>query len=106
MTFMGHGYVASEMRVPFPIPFTLEIDNTAAIIFANGTAAKSKLKHIDTRQSWVKTLRNRNILKVAHVPSAHNLADLFTKILPKATFTQLRDQIFKPLPSKMRAQHK
>ena len=45
----------------FPYPFTLEVDNETARIFANATAQRSKLKHIDCRQEWVKTLRNKNV---------------------------------------------
>ena len=47
-------------------------------------------------------MQDRNILNVVHVPSENNLADLFTKILPKATFIRLRDQLMHRLPSKMR----
>ena len=43
-------YVAEEMNIPFPRPFVLQMDNTAAECFANNTCFKSKLKHIDNRQ--------------------------------------------------------
>ena len=93
---MGLSYVVEEMGIEFPFPFTLEIDNDAAKIFALGTAQRSKLKHIDCRQEWVKTLRDRNICTPVHIPSEDNLADIFTKILPRPTFIRLRDQILFP----------
>ena len=62
-----------------------------------GSAAKTKLKHIDCRQEWVKVLRNKDILKPVHVDSKDNVADLFTKILPRGTFERLRDSIMTPL---------
>jgi hypothetical protein len=69
------------------------MDNTAAECFAKGTAFKSKLKHIDCRQEWVKLLRDRNICTPAHVDTKLNLADFFTKILPAADFERLRSMI-------------
>lgn len=81
------------MGIPFPKPFTLQIDNKAAIAFADNSAFKSKLKHIDVRQEWVQTLRNHSIINPVYVPSEENLADLFTKILDAETFTRLRDRM-------------
>ena len=97
--FLHLGYVSGEMNIDFPTPFILEVDNQAAEIFINDTAFKSKLKHIDCRQEWVKTLRNRNIMVPKHVPTKENLADLFTKILDRETFTKLRDYIMHPHPA-------
>ena len=38
-------------------------------------------------------IRDKSILKPVHVESALNLADLFTKILDRATFERLRDRM-------------
>ena len=94
--FLHVSYVADEMNLKFPSPFILEVDNQAAEIFINDSAFKSKLKHIDCRQEWVKTLRDKTIMKPTHIPTKDNLADLFTKILNRETFTRLRDQIMHP----------
>jgi hypothetical protein len=97
--FMHLGYVAGEMNIDFPRPFKLEVDNQAAEIFINDTAFKSKLKHIDCRQEWVKVLRDKSIMTPAHINTKDNLADLFTKILDKETFIKLRDTIMYPHPA-------
>ena len=65
-------------------------------LFANATAQRSKLKHIDCRQEWVKALRNKNVCKTVHIPTKDNLADIFTKILPNGDFIRLRDQLLHP----------
>ncbi len=80
------------MGLEFPLPFTLEMDNDAARTFVNATAQKTKLKHIDCRQEWVRTLRDKGLCKPAYVPTADNLADIFTKILSKQVFEGLRNQ--------------
>ena len=97
--FLHLGYVASEMALEYPKPFPLEVDNQAAEVFINDTAFKSKLKHIDCRQEWVKTLRDKSIMTPVHVDSKDNLADLFTKILNSETFTRIRDTIMHPHPA-------
>jgi hypothetical protein len=82
----------------FPKPMKLLMDNASAEVFTNDTAFKTRLKHIDVRQEWVKCLRDKSIVIPEHVPSAENLADMFTKALSKDTFEGLRDQIMVPLP--------
>ena len=91
--FLHLSYTADEMGIPFPQPLILQVDNKAAIAFADNSALKTKLKHIDTRQKWVKTLRSKNIIQTKHVPSRDNLADIFTKILDADTFEHLRDRM-------------
>ena len=88
---MGLSYVVEEMGMEFPKPFVLEMDNTAAKAFCSGSSQKTKLKHIDCRQEWVRMLRDRSIMAPAHVPTDENLADLMTKILPRAVFEKHRD---------------
>ena len=97
--FLHLSYAAEEMGIQFPQPFTLQVDNKAAIAFSDNSALKTKLKHIDTRQKWVKTLRSKNIIHTKHVPSRDNLADIFTKILDADTFEHLRDRMMHRLSS-------
>ena len=96
LTIMGRSYVIEEMGMDFPLPFILQMDNEAARIFCKGSAQKTKLKHIDCRQSWVQSLRDRNVMTPVHAPTKENLADIFTKILDKNTFEYLRDQFMVP----------
>ena len=76
-------------------PFILEVDSQAAVIFTKGNAQQTKLKHIDCRQEWVKTIRDKGILYVKHVSTKDNLADIFTKILDYKTFEGLRSMILR-----------
>jgi len=91
--FLHLSYTADEMGIPFPQPILMGVDNKAAIAFSDNTAFKTKLKHIDVRQEWVRTLRNKDILQTEHVPSKDNLADIFTKILDADTFEGLRNRM-------------
>ena len=102
LEILGQSYVIEEMGIPFPYPFTLQMDNSAAKIFCEGTAQKTKLKHIDCRQEWVQTLRDKSIMVPAYVPSEENVADILTKILgpQDLVFTTLRDMFMTPKTTK------
>ena len=69
------------MGMNFPFPFTLEMDDDTARIFGLGTAHKTKLKHTDCRQEWVRILGNRDLMTPVHdiVDTEKNNADIFTK---------------------------
>ena len=69
------------------------MDNKAAQIFAEGTCKRSRMKHIDCSQEWVKVLRDREILIPVHVDTKENLADIFTKILDIQTFVYMRSRL-------------
>ena len=86
-------YIADEMGIDFPKPIPLQMDNTTAESFAKNNAKKTKLKHIDAHQEWVKVLRDKSILVPVHVPTKLNLADMFTKILTVPEFIRLRNMI-------------
>jgi hypothetical protein len=98
MDFLYLNHVMDEMGINFPEPYKLQIDNSSALVFAKNTATKTKLKHIDVRQDWVKVLRNKSISEPVHVPTALNIADMFTKILPVITFRKHRDRVLHRLP--------
>ena len=91
LDIMALSYVVEEMGMNFPMPFKLEMDNEAARIFAANSAQRTKLKHIDCRQHWVRMLRDKDICNPVHVDTKKNLADIFTKILPAGDFERLRD---------------
>ena len=91
--FLHLKYISEEMGIPFPKPFLLQMDNDAAHIFADNSCFKSRMKHIDCRQEWVKILRDKSICIPVRVDTKDNLADIFTKILPIEDFIRLRDRL-------------
>ena len=90
---LQRSYSVEEMGMAFKLPAVLMMDNAAAEVFTNNTANKTRLKHIDCRQEWVKMLRNKALIRPVHVPSEDNLADIFTKILSRTVFINLRNRM-------------
>jgi hypothetical protein len=65
-------YLYEESGMEFPFPFELLMDNTTAEAFCKGTVKRSKLKYIDCRQEWVRTLRDKKVMRASHVPTGDN----------------------------------
>ena len=90
---LHRSYVVEEAGMQtVPTPFAIQCDATTAIAFSAGTTGRSRMKHIDQRQTWVRQLRDAALTKAVKVGTNDNLADLFTKILKGAAFTALRDK--------------
>ena len=99
MEFMHLSYVMNEMLIlGFPSPMMVQTDSTVAEAFMSNTCLKTRMKHIDVRQNWVKLIRNASIAKAIHCSSAQNKADWLTKILSKSIFLGFRSYFMKSLP--------
>ena len=61
-------------------------DNKAAVEWAKKPGAGSKMKHLETRLHWIKRAVADRVIKVHHVPTKEQIADLFTKALAPAMF--------------------
>ena len=94
MEFMSISYINDEMHLEdFPKPMVINMDSTVAESFMKNSCLKTKMKHIDVRQTWVRTIRDASIAVPRHIKSEDNLADIFTKILLKIAFTRIRDKL-------------
>ena len=69
-------------------------DNATAISWSEGAVGGSdRAKHVDLREHYVHDAVAQGVLKLVKVPSEDNLADLFTKPLPKDRFLVLRKKL-------------
>ena len=85
----------------FPIPFTKPQvvcrtfeDNAACIEVAQSDhKIRPRTKHISVRLFHFRDHVERGLIMIEHVPSKYQLADIFTKPLPRDQYMRLRDQI-------------
>ena len=76
-----------ELGFPLDHPLEVNCDNEAAIAVANGGELPFKRsKHINTKYHVIRDYVNANQLSVIKVTSEDNLADQFTKVLPRIRF--------------------
>jgi hypothetical protein len=73
----------------YPQPTTLlRLDNTVAIGLAAGSINRKRSKAMDMRFFWLVDRIRQKQFKVEHIPGMWNIADHFTKPLPKHKFYQ------------------
>ena len=76
------------------IPTVIHEDNTACIAqLKEGFIKGDRTKHIMPKFFFTHELQQKGDITVQQIRSSENLADLFTKSLPGATFERLRHKI-------------
>ena len=71
-------------------PVVVQVDNLQAKTFQEGTCVQSRLRGtFDLREAWVQELRQRHEIKVEHVSTVNNYADLLTKVHKTSRYKQL-----------------
>ena len=68
-------------------------DNRGALVLTEDPSFHARVKHIDTRYHYVRERVHRHQLQLHYVNTKENLADIFTKALPRPAFSHLRTQL-------------
>ena len=72
-----------EVAISHTLPGLIKGDNRGAIALTKNTKDHGKVKHIDIRHHYIRELLESGAITVEQVSSSDNLADLFTKSLPR-----------------------
>ena len=72
-----------EVAIEHSLPGLIKGDNRGAIALTKNTRDHGKVKHIDIWHHYIRELLRSEVITIEQVPSADNLADLFTKPLPR-----------------------
>jgi hypothetical protein len=80
-----------ELNVTQSGPTRLHVDNVAAQHLINNPSHHRRTKHIDVKYHYTRSLVETKRVSIVRVESALQLADIFTKALPKPLFHKLRD---------------
>ena len=68
-------------------------DNESAIKLANNPVSHSRTKHIDIRYHFLRDHGTKGDIKILHVSTKKQLADIFTKPLDESRFYALRSEL-------------
>lgn len=71
----------------------LHVDNQSAICLTKDSTNHRRTKHIDTRYHFLKERCEIGDISVTYVSSKNQRADVFTKVLPKCSFIEMRDNL-------------
>ncbi|KAI8426007.1 hypothetical protein MSG28_004983 [Choristoneura fumiferana] len=82
--YMAQSTLQGSSRIEV-IP-TVYVDNQSAIKLVKNPVFHFKTKHIDTRYKFLRELHQEKKVNVLYVPSREQVADTFTKALPKESF--------------------
>ena len=83
----------SEIGIPQILPIILYCDNKSTIAATLNKGMSSKLRHMNIRYHWIKDEVKKGDIKLVHVSTANQLADILTKTLTPKPFKLLRDRI-------------
>jgi hypothetical protein len=82
-----HRRTLHDLGYPQP-PTLLRIDNSVAVSLATGMINAKRSKTMDRRFFWLTDRVKQGQFIVQHIPGIWNIADHFTKALPKRKFCQ------------------
>lgn len=69
-------------------------DNQSTVMFTRNCIENSRSKHIDLRYHFAREKLEQGLFTLKYVATRENLADIFTKQLPKAQFEYLLMHVF------------
>jgi len=90
---LWHRSLFRELRFPLPTTSTIFSDNQATISIAHHPEFHSRTKHIDIAHHFLRDLVENKTLNLVYINTRENLADLFTKALPKPIHQDLTYEI-------------
>lgn len=69
------------------------VNNQAAIKITTNSETHKRSKHIDVKYHFTRDVVNRGEVEIRYVQSKDQLADIFTKLLPRQQFCYLRGKL-------------
>ena len=81
------------MKEEITEPVILYCDNTSAINISKNPVMHAKTKHIAIKYHYVRELVEDKEVKMEYINTKEQIADIFTKPLPKDAFEYLRGKL-------------
>jgi hypothetical protein len=85
--------IFTEAKLPYNNPTIIHVDNQAAIAQLEDESSPCKAKHMDIKLKFIKQHVKDGEIKPNYVETENQLADIFTKALPKPSFNTLKEKI-------------
>ena len=82
-----------DIQITCTPPISILCDHTSAINISKNPIMHSKTKHIPIKYHFLREQVLEQNVKLEYVPSKEQVADIFTKPLPRETFEYLRQKL-------------
>ena len=82
-----------ELHCPVTQATLVYCDNISAVYLSGNPVQHQRTKHIEMDIHFVREKVARGQVRVLHVPSRYQIADIFTKGLPLHLFDDFRDSL-------------
>lgn len=86
-------HMLEGFKIDMSEPVTINCDNTSAINISKNPILHARTKHIELKYHFLRERVQDKEVKMEYVKSKDQLADIFTKPLPKATFEFLTSKL-------------
>ena len=81
------------LLVKYEHPIVINCDNTSAINMSKNPIMHSKTKHIPIKYHYLREHGSQKTVKLEYIDTKEQIADIFTKPLPKEAFERLRQKM-------------
>jgi bifunctional DNase/RNase len=82
-----------DIQVEYDEPIPIYCGNTSAISITKNPMIHTKMKHIPIKYHFLQEQVAKNNIKVEYVVTKEQVADIFTKPLPRESFEYLRQKL-------------
>lgn len=83
----------AQLKFSEPEEVTIKVDNQSAISLCKNPVHHDRSKHIDIRYHFIRDCVEEGKIKVEHVRTGEQLADILTKSLGRIKFLEMREKI-------------
>jgi len=90
---LWHCSILRELEFPLPDTSTILLDNQAALAIARHPECHSRTKHIDIAYHFLRDLVENRTIDMIYIDTEYNVADLFTKGLPRGVHQNFTTEI-------------
>ena len=82
-----------DLLVKYKHPIIIHCDNTSSISMSKNPVMHSRTKHIPIKYHFLREQVSQKVVKLEYVDTKEQVADIFTKPLPKEAFEHIRQNM-------------
>ena len=86
--------LSKDFNITTTTPIMIFGDNQGSLDMIKNTSCNDRSKHIDIKHHFIREKYNEGFINVCYIPTAHNVADLFTKPAVRVKLNKFHNKLF------------